>query len=86
MTKLKELADAPTQDNDAREAPEAEPPPEDGRLPTMDEESEAELEAHIVEVWYTDLQDERGLLEATPMDDLYTVPTQTITDNSVLVT
>eukprot|EP00959_Pyramimonas_sp_CCMP1952_P446103 9339993-Pyramimonas_sp.AAC.1 len=34
MRKFEERADAPTQDNDAREAPEAEPPQEYGRLDT----------------------------------------------------
>eukprot|EP00959_Pyramimonas_sp_CCMP1952_P185398 3876702-Pyramimonas_sp.AAC.1 len=50
VTKFEELADAPTQDNDAREAPEAEPPQEDGRLPIIEEESEADFEAHIMDV------------------------------------
>eukprot|EP00959_Pyramimonas_sp_CCMP1952_P352801 7391700-Pyramimonas_sp.AAC.1 len=35
VTKFEERADAPTQDNNAREAPEAEPPQEDGWLPTV---------------------------------------------------
>eukprot|EP00959_Pyramimonas_sp_CCMP1952_P079526 1662529-Pyramimonas_sp.AAC.1 len=81
VTKLEELADAPAQDNDAREAPEAEPPQEDGRLPI-----EADLEAHIMDGWHAELREEREPLEATSIDDLYTVPTQMITDNSVLVT
>eukprot|EP00959_Pyramimonas_sp_CCMP1952_P272305 5693188-Pyramimonas_sp.AAC.2 len=42
MTKSEDLADVPTQDNDAREVPEAEPPKEDGRLPTIYEVSEAD--------------------------------------------
>eukprot|EP00959_Pyramimonas_sp_CCMP1952_P457603 9475218-Pyramimonas_sp.AAC.1 len=45
MAKFEELADEPAPDRTAREAPEAEPPQEDGRLPTMYEESEADLEA-----------------------------------------
>eukprot|EP00959_Pyramimonas_sp_CCMP1952_P373361 7819065-Pyramimonas_sp.AAC.1 len=64
MTKFEELADAPTQDNNATEAPEAEPPQEDGRLSKINEESEAGLEAHIMEAWYTELHDKRELLEA----------------------
>eukprot|EP00959_Pyramimonas_sp_CCMP1952_P093945 1965272-Pyramimonas_sp.AAC.1 len=40
MTKFEELADMPTQDENAREAPEAEPPQEDGRLPAIYEESD----------------------------------------------
>eukprot|EP00959_Pyramimonas_sp_CCMP1952_P083189 1738526-Pyramimonas_sp.AAC.1 len=62
--KFEELADVPTQDNNAREAPEAEPPQEDGRLSTIVEESEADFEAHIMEVWYTELQEEPESLEA----------------------
>eukprot|EP00959_Pyramimonas_sp_CCMP1952_P414656 8688065-Pyramimonas_sp.AAC.1 len=74
------------QGNDAREAPEVEPPQEDGRFPTVYGESEADIAARIVKVRYTELQAERELLEATPMDDLYTVPAQMITDSCVLVT
>eukprot|EP00959_Pyramimonas_sp_CCMP1952_P131546 2750782-Pyramimonas_sp.AAC.1 len=85
MTKFEELADMPTQDENAREAPEAEPQ-EDGRLPAIYEDTEAELEAHIMEVWRAELQKEEELLEATPLDDLRTVPTHMITDNGVLVT
>eukprot|EP00959_Pyramimonas_sp_CCMP1952_P173249 3620310-Pyramimonas_sp.AAC.1 len=39
-----------------------------------------------MEVWYTELHEERELLEASPLDDLYSVPTPMITDSSVLVT
>eukprot|EP00959_Pyramimonas_sp_CCMP1952_P294957 6169285-Pyramimonas_sp.AAC.1 len=39
MTTFEELADMPAQDEDAREAPEAGTPQEDGRLPTVYEES-----------------------------------------------
>eukprot|EP00959_Pyramimonas_sp_CCMP1952_P469306 9494723-Pyramimonas_sp.AAC.1 len=46
MTKFEEVADAPTPDGTAREVPEAEPPQEDGRLPAVYEESEADVEAH----------------------------------------
>eukprot|EP00959_Pyramimonas_sp_CCMP1952_P081197 1696164-Pyramimonas_sp.AAC.1 len=35
MTKFEGLAGTPTQDDNAREAPEAEPPQEDGRLTTI---------------------------------------------------
>eukprot|EP00959_Pyramimonas_sp_CCMP1952_P192397 4023086-Pyramimonas_sp.AAC.1 len=63
MSKFEELAGMPTQDNNARGAPEAEPPQEDGQLSTIYEESEADLEAHIMEVWYTELHEERQLLE-----------------------
>eukprot|EP00959_Pyramimonas_sp_CCMP1952_P347166 7271389-Pyramimonas_sp.AAC.1 len=85
MAKLEERAGVPTQDNNVREASEAEPLREDGRLSTIYEESEADLETHIMEVWYTELREERELFEATPLDDLHTVPTHMITDNSALV-
>eukprot|EP00959_Pyramimonas_sp_CCMP1952_P376789 7891799-Pyramimonas_sp.AAC.1 len=66
MTKFEELSGAPTPDGTAREVSEAEPPQEDGRVPTSYEEAEADLEAHVMDVWYTDLHDEKELLEATP--------------------
>eukprot|EP00959_Pyramimonas_sp_CCMP1952_P199782 4178740-Pyramimonas_sp.AAC.1 len=66
MTKFEELADMPAQGSDAREAPEAEPPQEDSRPPTIHEESEADLEAHIMEVRHAEPQDDRELFEATP--------------------
>eukprot|EP00959_Pyramimonas_sp_CCMP1952_P438122 9171927-Pyramimonas_sp.AAC.1 len=64
MAKFEELADAPTLDGTAGEA-SAEPPQEEGRLPTIYEESEADLESHVMEVWHAELQDEKELLEAT---------------------
>eukprot|EP00959_Pyramimonas_sp_CCMP1952_P438416 9178597-Pyramimonas_sp.AAC.1 len=39
-----------------------------------------------MEVWYTELHEEKEQMEATPLDDLDTVPTHMITDSSVLVT
>eukprot|EP00959_Pyramimonas_sp_CCMP1952_P155085 3244835-Pyramimonas_sp.AAC.1 len=84
---VEELADAPTPDGTARGAPEAEPAQEDGRFPTIYEESEADLGAHIVEVWCTELpKGEKELWEATPLEDLFTVPTHMTPDNSVLIT
>eukprot|EP00959_Pyramimonas_sp_CCMP1952_P161325 3373609-Pyramimonas_sp.AAC.1 len=80
------MAGALTQDENAREVPEAEAPQEDERLPTLCEESEADLEAHIMEVWHTELHDERELFGATPVCDLCTVPAHMITDNRALVT
>eukprot|EP00959_Pyramimonas_sp_CCMP1952_P368079 7710492-Pyramimonas_sp.AAC.1 len=62
MAKFEELADAPTQDDNAREAPEAEPPQPDGRLPTMYEGSEADLEAHLLDVKCTELQGEQRIV------------------------
>eukprot|EP00959_Pyramimonas_sp_CCMP1952_P408060 8551849-Pyramimonas_sp.AAC.1 len=82
MTKFEASADIPTQDGTAREAPKAKPPQEDGRPPTIYEDSEADPKAHIMEVRHTELQDESELLEATPLEDLFTVPTKMIPDNS----
>eukprot|EP00959_Pyramimonas_sp_CCMP1952_P299265 6259565-Pyramimonas_sp.AAC.1 len=76
MTRFEGLADAPTPNGTAKEASEAEPPLEDGRLPAIHEESEADLEPHVMEVWYAELQDEKELLEATPLEDLCTIPAQ----------
>ena len=85
MTKFEELADTPNQGNNATSSPEADQA-DDGRLSTIYEESEADLEAHILETWYTELLEEKQLLEATPMEALYTIPMQMVPDNSVLVT
>eukprot|EP00959_Pyramimonas_sp_CCMP1952_P403131 8446450-Pyramimonas_sp.AAC.1 len=70
MTKFEGLADMPAQGSDARGGPEAEPPQEDGWPSTVCAESEADFEAHIMEVWYTELQDEREVVEATPIVEL----------------
>eukprot|EP00959_Pyramimonas_sp_CCMP1952_P274906 5746836-Pyramimonas_sp.AAC.1 len=86
MPKFEETADMPAQGIDAGEAPDVEPPQEDGQLPTVYEESEADLEAHIMALWCAELQDERELPEATPIDELYTAPTERIADISALVT
>eukprot|EP00959_Pyramimonas_sp_CCMP1952_P234669 4903236-Pyramimonas_sp.AAC.1 len=60
MAKFEKLADVSTRDSDARGAPEAEPPQEDGRLPIIHEESEADLEAHAMDGWCTELQEQKG--------------------------
>eukprot|EP00959_Pyramimonas_sp_CCMP1952_P287331 6009175-Pyramimonas_sp.AAC.1 len=86
MTTLEAPADMSTQGSNAREAPLGEQPQDDGLLPTLYEESEADREAHITEVWCVKLQDERELLEAPPVEELSAVPTRMIPDNSVLVT
>eukprot|EP00959_Pyramimonas_sp_CCMP1952_P127748 2672023-Pyramimonas_sp.AAC.1 len=39
-----------------------------------------------MEVWYTEIRDERELLEATPLEDLFTVPAHMIPDKGVLIT
>eukprot|EP00959_Pyramimonas_sp_CCMP1952_P422888 8858633-Pyramimonas_sp.AAC.1 len=85
MTRFEELADAPAPDGTTREAPEAEPPHDDGRLSTIYEESEADLESHVMEVWYAELQDEKELLEATPPEDLFAMPAHMVPDQSVLI-
>eukprot|EP00959_Pyramimonas_sp_CCMP1952_P376402 7884300-Pyramimonas_sp.AAC.1 len=71
MTIFEELADTPTPEGTAREVSEAELPQDDGRLSTIYEESEADLETHVMEVRRAELQKERGLLEATPPEDLF---------------
>eukprot|EP00959_Pyramimonas_sp_CCMP1952_P449480 9411520-Pyramimonas_sp.AAC.1 len=39
------------------------------------QESEADLESHVMEVGYAELQEEKELLEATPPEDLFAIPT-----------
>eukprot|EP00959_Pyramimonas_sp_CCMP1952_P043417 908058-Pyramimonas_sp.AAC.1 len=39
-----------------------------------------------MEVWDTELQDERELLEAAPVEERHAVPAQMISDGSALVT
>eukprot|EP00959_Pyramimonas_sp_CCMP1952_P292335 6114059-Pyramimonas_sp.AAC.1 len=39
-----------------------------------------------MEVWCAELQEERELLEATPPEDLLTIPAQMVPDQSVLIT
>eukprot|EP00959_Pyramimonas_sp_CCMP1952_P085995 1798816-Pyramimonas_sp.AAC.2 len=59
MSEFEELADRPTPDGTAREASEAEPSHDDGWLSTIYEEAEADLESHVMEVWYAELQAKR---------------------------
>eukprot|EP00959_Pyramimonas_sp_CCMP1952_P405077 8490086-Pyramimonas_sp.AAC.1 len=47
--------------------------------------SEADLESHVMEAWHAELQEEREMLEATPPEDLFTIPTQMVPDQSVLI-
>eukprot|EP00959_Pyramimonas_sp_CCMP1952_P179567 3754290-Pyramimonas_sp.AAC.1 len=49
-------------------------------------ESDADLESHVMEVWYAELQDENELLEATPPEDLFRMPAQMVPDRSSLIT
>eukprot|EP00959_Pyramimonas_sp_CCMP1952_P318720 6669019-Pyramimonas_sp.AAC.1 len=63
MSRFEELAGTPTPDGTRREASEAEPP-HDGRPSTIYKESEADIESHVMEVWYVELQEERELPEA----------------------
>eukprot|EP00959_Pyramimonas_sp_CCMP1952_P366631 7678507-Pyramimonas_sp.AAC.1 len=39
-----------------------------------------------MEVWYAQLREEKELLEAAPLEELFTVPTQMVPDQSVLIT
>eukprot|EP00959_Pyramimonas_sp_CCMP1952_P137133 2869535-Pyramimonas_sp.AAC.1 len=67
VSKFEDFADAPTPEEATREAAEAESEHDDGRLSTIYEESEADLESHDMEVWHAELQEERELLEAAPL-------------------
>eukprot|EP00959_Pyramimonas_sp_CCMP1952_P004454 93308-Pyramimonas_sp.AAC.1 len=51
----------------------------------MYEESEADLESHVMEVCYAGLREEKDLLEAAPLEDLFTVPTQMVPDQNALI-
>eukprot|EP00959_Pyramimonas_sp_CCMP1952_P357227 7480006-Pyramimonas_sp.AAC.1 len=86
MTKFEEWADAPAPDGTAGGASETKPPQEDGRLSTIHEDAEADLEAHVMEVWCADLQDDKELLEATPRGDLFAMPAPMIPGSSALIT
>eukprot|EP00959_Pyramimonas_sp_CCMP1952_P168012 3511126-Pyramimonas_sp.AAC.1 len=86
MSKFAELADAPTLEGATREASDAEPAHDDGRISTVYEEPEADLESHVMEVWHAELHEERELLEATPLEDFFTTPTQMVPDQSALIT
>eukprot|EP00959_Pyramimonas_sp_CCMP1952_P340739 7136986-Pyramimonas_sp.AAC.1 len=80
MTRFEEFSDAPTPAGTTREdsETEAEPPHDDGQISTIYEESEADLESPVMEMWYAQLQEERGRLEATPPEELFTIPTQMV--------
>eukprot|EP00959_Pyramimonas_sp_CCMP1952_P414248 8679545-Pyramimonas_sp.AAC.1 len=86
MSEFEDFADAPTPDEATREASGAAPEHDDGQLSMTSEELEADLESHVVEVWYAELQEERELLEATSLEDLFTVPTHMVPDQSVMIT
>eukprot|EP00959_Pyramimonas_sp_CCMP1952_P182213 3809837-Pyramimonas_sp.AAC.1 len=86
MTRFEELAGALTPDGTAGEASEAEPRHGDGRRSTIYEESKADLESHVVEAWCAKLQGEKELLEATPPEDLFTIPTHMVPHQSALIT
>eukprot|EP00959_Pyramimonas_sp_CCMP1952_P164598 3440756-Pyramimonas_sp.AAC.1 len=86
MSKFEDLADAPALEGAPREASEAEPEHDDGRLSTIYEESAADFGSHVLEVRHAELREEKALLEESSLDDLFTVPTQMVPDQSVLVT
>eukprot|EP00959_Pyramimonas_sp_CCMP1952_P276568 5781246-Pyramimonas_sp.AAC.1 len=86
MTKFEEVVGIPNRDGTAGETPEAQPPQKDGRLPTIYGKSEAGFEAHLMEVSHAELHGDKEQLEATPFENIYTVPTHMIPDNSALVT
>eukprot|EP00959_Pyramimonas_sp_CCMP1952_P234458 4898989-Pyramimonas_sp.AAC.1 len=86
MSRFEDFADTPTPEGVTREASEAEPPhDDDGRHSTVYDESEADLESHVMDVRYAELQEEKELLEATPPENLLAIPTQMVPDQSVLI-
>ena len=72
LSRFEDLADPPAQGGQeqgghAPEAPELDlPAPAGGRLPTIQEEEEGDLEARIVETWYTELMEEFVMAESVP--------------------
>eukprot|EP00959_Pyramimonas_sp_CCMP1952_P294059 6150410-Pyramimonas_sp.AAC.1 len=86
MSRVEELAGTPTPEGTTREASKAEPPHDDGRLSTIYQASEADPESHVMEMRCAELQEERELLDASPPEDLFTIPTQVAPDQSALIT
>eukprot|EP00959_Pyramimonas_sp_CCMP1952_P249496 5215561-Pyramimonas_sp.AAC.1 len=86
MTRFEELADAPTPDGTAREASEAEPPHDDGRLSMIYEESEADLESHVMEVGMQNYKMKRNCWRQLHQRSFSKIPTQMVPDQSVLIT
>ena len=86
MTMFEELNGPPPPGDAEREAPREAPATPDGRLSTIEEESEGESDALYLETWYTELMSEKALTPTTSLDSLYTIPIRTTPDNTVLVT
>ena len=83
---FEELAGIPPQNDRGQGAPPEAPDTPGGRLSTIDEGSEQDSEALLLESWYTELMSEEKMLNTIPIDSLYTVPIYTVPDYSVLVT
>ena len=86
MTMSEELTGPPPPGDAAQDAPQETPATPDGRLSTIEEESEGEADAQLLETWYTELRSGEALTATTSLDSLYTIPTYTTPDNAVLVT
>ena len=73
LSKFEDLADTPPAGGNAQEDTT---PPEDsgGWLSTIQEESEADLEAYYMETWYTELLDEKDSADTVLLEDFHTVP------------
>ena len=67
---FEDLAGIPPPGDSAREAPRDAPATPDGRLSTIDEESEGEVEAQLLETRYTELRSETELVSTTLIDSL----------------
>ena len=78
LAKFQELADGGSSDNQrgnarADDGPAADEAsePTGGRLPTIQEETDADLDAHIMEEWYQELTDECELKPELIIDSHY---------------
>ena len=86
MTMFEELTGPPPPGDAERDAPREAPATPDGRLSTIEEESEGESDALYLETWITELMSEKAFVPTTSLDSLYTIPVHTTPDNTVLVT
>ena len=91
LSKFENLADGPRPPQPPASAPPPQTPPaeDDGRLPTIQEETEADLDAYVMEEWYEELNDSTCTfqsLEDVPLEDVFKPPTHFVSDASVPVT
>eukprot|EP00959_Pyramimonas_sp_CCMP1952_P332375 6959944-Pyramimonas_sp.AAC.1 len=57
-----------------------------GFLRCTTNQSESDLESHVMEVWRAELREERELLESTPPENLFAIPAHAVPDQSALIT